>query len=311
MEEEDKTLATPPPLKRKYVRRTHPAINDEQLEAHAEAVKDSAIPETATVEAAPTPPPLTTDWTGKDVILCTPWYRQVNQLTAVAIAAAMGKFGSDKIGWAFCWGDAMIYKSRNKVAEKFMQSGAPWSIWIDDDMIPPFERPAFVRESCGIDASFPDKYLNDMFVTRLLSHQKTLVGSFYVGRTEKGTLQAWPLNTDGQRTIVSPGDELAEMDWVGTGLMLVHRQVFLDIQKKYPELAPGLKKGIRIGQNGEPEEYTFEQPVWDYFLPGHGQGEDVAFCRRARASGHKVYLDKGLRPFHVGAQAWNYHNVKP
>lgn len=36
------------------------------------------------------------------------------------------------------------------------------------------------------------------------------------------------------------------------------------------------------------------------FMPEHGLGEDIAFCRRAKACGHKLYCEPGVRLGHIG-----------
>jgi hypothetical protein len=77
------------------------------------------------------------------------------------------------------------------------------------------------------------------------------------------------------------------VDWIGSGIWLVHRNVFLDIQKKFPELGP-----------------KTANDDWNFFAVDPTQpsnlGEDVAFCRRARAAGHEVWLDEGCRCIHYG-----------
>ena len=83
-------------------------------------------------------------------------------------------------------------------------------------------------------------------------------------------------------------DEVVPVDWVATGCMLVHRTVFEDIQKKYPELKGKTPTGA----------FNFFQPIDD------GSGEDVSFCRRAKASGHQAHIDLGLPVFHVGYKVY-------
>lgn len=36
------------------------------------------------------------------------------------------------------------------------------------------------------------------------------------------------------------------------------------------------------------------------FLPQHGLGEDIAFCKRVRATGHKIYCEPSVRLGHIG-----------
>lgn len=103
------------------------------------------------------------------------------------------------------------------------------------------------------------------------------------------------VNHEAYEASMSFRNEVRPTEWVGTGCMLVHRDVFLEMQKNFPHLKPSAIK-----------------PYWDYFKPGEvdGEGEDVAFCRRAKESGHQPFIDLGLRCMHLGWCAWGSHNVK-
>ena len=80
-------------------------------------------------------------------------------------------------------------------------------------------------------------------------------------------------------------DALVPVDWVAGGCVLVHRQVFVDIRKKF---------GDSLKINAPDYDY-------DYFRELDAErGEDVSFCIRAKESGHQPHVDLGIPVYHVG-----------
>jgi hypothetical protein len=76
-------------------------------------------------------------------------------------------------------------------------------------------------------------------------------------------------------------DAVVEVDWLGTGAMLVHRRVFEDIDKTYPDI------------DG------------NYFHPIDGKtGEDISFCIRAKKAGHATHIDLSVPTFHLGYKTY-------
>ena len=41
------------------------------------------------------------------------------------------------------------------------------------------------------------------------------------------------------------------------------------------------------------------------FFPEHGYGEDLTFCRKARAAGAKLYCDPRIKVGHVGMSVYS------
>lgn len=284
----------------------------------------------------------TAQWQGKDVRLMLPWWKLTNPMTALSVCAFALQYGKEKLGIIPRFGDSMIYNIRNALADQFLESGATWSFWLDDDVIAPFGAPKLFREFTGLsEAEFPDHLLAVNAVEQLKSHPNVkIVGGVYFGRRAKSPpmfgkgmndLAAYQAAKRGQKGLI-------ETDWVATGCLMVHRDVFLDIRKKFPSLCP---KGDREVQAwgfvyNDPEQNNVEvftmaawdvphnalnirvesrmvklpgNPSWQYFQPEPGRGEDVMFCARARAAGHKVYADPAVACLHVGQQAFGLHNV--
>lgn len=240
------------------------------------------------------------DWKGRDLCLCFPVYKSTNAATTWTLLALALDLGADRFRAEMEFGDAMIYKSRNKLADDFLKTGATWSLWIDDDIIAPIGRAGWFKKTCGLPDSYPDRLAGMHVAHRLMEHGKQgmkVVGGLYFGRNTKGRPMFYEgqVHNEAYEASMSHREEVRQTQWVGTGCLLIHRDVFLDIQKTFPNLAP-----------------TQTKTFWDFFKPGEieGEGEDVAFCRRAQQSGHKVFVDLGLKCMHLGLCAWAAHNVK-
>lgn len=192
-----------------------------------------------------------------------------------------------------------IQRARNVLAQRFLASEAQWSLWMDSDMILPFNDPGFYRERLHV-RNVPVEFAKIMTPDRLRRHGRTIVGGVYamreIGQDGKTRLCIQPeLAPRGaedkdlvERLHRGPFNEVVEVGFIATGCALVHRKVYTDIQEKFPELAPK--------REGEP---------WDFFGNDVGrQGEDMHFCRLAREAGHRSFLDCGVFAGHIGNYAF-------
>tara|TARA_R110000868_G_scaffold73521_5_gene213204 strand:- start:452 stop:1405 length:954 start_codon:yes stop_codon:yes gene_type:complete len=237
-------------------------------------------------------PHYTVEWEGRELFVGFPCYKTTNPVTAWCLLAIALDLGKEKVRFDMELGDAMIYHARNRLAEKFLATDAKWMLMIDDDTIPPIGRPEFFKTMCRLPADYPHESASRHVVHRLIGHQKTLVGGCYFGRQPGGALMAAvAVDPAVRRSVLLHEDRLVESDWVGTGCLLIHRTVFEAIRIKFPELAPRT--------TGQP--FNFFQPMQD------GAGEDIAFCMRANAAGHRPHLDLGLQCAHVGYACYASH----
>jgi hypothetical protein len=226
------------------------------------------------------------EFAGRDIFVGFPCYKTTNPVTAFALIAMALDFGKDKIRFDMSIGDAMIYHSRNKIAQKFLETDAKWLLMIDDDIIPCIGRPNWMKSTVPSARNMNDAPLQRHALQRLIGANKTLIGGAYFGRQEGAPLMCSDRSLEPKARAYQ--DEVAPVDWVATGCMLVHRKVFQDIEEKYPELKSPIP-------NGE----------FDYFHPiNSATGEDVSFCKRAKESGHQPYIDLGLPVFHVGYRCY-------
>lgn len=190
--------------------------------------------------------------------------------------------------------DTVIDRSRNMLAHRFLKSGATWSIWLDGDMAVPIANPEWYKWITGANA-VPQEYTCYDTVERLISHQKPVVGGVYGARKFHGPLIVQPeinprhqedkLLCNNLRTGNARG--LAEVEWIGFGCAIVHREVFLEVQRQFPNLAP-----------------ETEFAPWRFFQREGDEGEDEAFCRRVRMCRIPVWLDTQLVLGHIGSMCF-------
>jgi hypothetical protein len=280
-------------------------------------------------------------WEGKEVRILFPCYKQTNPVTAIALIAAALDFGKERIGFDMEMGDAVIENVRNILADRFLKTDAKWSLWIDDDIIPPFGRADMTRQYTGIQPNeMSDAILNQHFVGRLMSHGKKIIGATYFGRRRVSPpmFKEGIDNAQAYQEAKTMKNGIRETEWVATGCLLVHRDVYLDIQKKFPRLGPCPAREIEYMESiyrnkadgreitGSEAEWIPASEVefirvekrkktiparlhWDFFRKEDGSGEDVAFCKRARGAGHQVYVDTGLQCLHLGYMCYGAHNT--
>jgi len=227
------------------------------------------------------------EFAGRDIFVGWPWYKFSNPVTAACQVAMALDFGRDKIRFDMAIGDSKIEHARNRLAHKFLETDAKWLMMIDDDIIPCIGRPAWFRYWVQAARSLADLPLQRHVLHRLVGAGKTLVGASYFGRQEGGALMASDQTLAPRARAYE--DKVVEVDWVGTGCILIHRKVFEDIRSKF----------------GDELKIDVPDYDYDYFRPfDSAHGEDVSFCKRAKDAGHQSHLDLGLPVFHVGYKTY-------
>lgn len=283
-----------------------------------------ASPATSTVVASDT---------RTKVFVAMPWYKDVHPACAFSV---MGLCDRARTAMGLVFDDAYVVHSRNRLGDLFLQTGLEWCLTLDSDMVFPFGNADWFRAYAGV--RWPDKFAGINTLDRLLSHHKTLIGGMYVGRHKKGK----PLYAEGfanaqERVFArkAPQDIIKPTAWVATGSMLIHRSVFLDIEKTFPHLARS--DGKCGGHWFSPSEAALvkavdqaravlAQPTAENAYKALqiletasaltrntsalGQGEDVCFCRRAKQAGHQPYVDFGMVAAHIGTKMYLPENTE-
>ena len=241
-----------------------------------EEVFESPIIESRTPEGMPS---YRCEFGGRDIFVGMVAYKTTNPVTAFVLTALALDFGRDKIRFDMECGNSMIYQARNKLAAKFLETDARWLLMLDDDMIPCIGRPEWMRFWVPSARNVLDLPLQRHIIHKLIGDNKTIVGAAYFERREGAGLVC------SDQSLVPRArqydDAVVEVDWLGTGAMLVHRRVFEDIDKTYPD----------IDKN--------------YFHPIDGKtGEDISFCIRAKKAGHATHIDLSVPTFHLGYKTY-------
>lgn len=267
---------------------------------------------------------------GQKVFLALPWQKNTNPITAFSMANLLDR---RRMSACLNFGDAFVAHSRNTCANLFLKSDCEWMITIDDDVILPGNA-AWFNAHTGFE--LPEKFASMNALDRLLSHKKTLIGGLYFGKHKWGKPMyaegaSIPAEEDYSRQ--APIDLIKPTKWVATGCMLIHREVYLAIEKRYPRLArdktgynsnffsasedtslDAIDRCLKIletgAMDGEKAIKVYEHLVAAKRRPLHlGIGEDVTFCLRASEAGHQAWVDMGLLIGHIGTQIYGPKNT--
>ncbi|MGW3186338.1 hypothetical protein ACWDBT_00580 [Streptomyces ardesiacus] len=154
--------------------------------------------------------------------------------------------------------------SRHDITEMFLASGAAWLLQIDSDMVfSPDQMLTLLRV-----ADAEERPIVAGLCKGFNQHDGQEIGEAF--RVEGGRLTP---------VLDPPANSLLEVALVGTGFMLVHRNVFVRLRAARP--------AARL-------------PWWDYsVVDGQPYAEDYTFCERARQAGYRIWVHTGVRIGHV------------
>lgn len=132
-----------------------------------------------------------------------------------------------------------------------------------------------------------DNWCNAEGLLRLVDADVDIVAAPCRSRCEPLT---WPIRWM-QQTIQRSLNGLIEVETVGTGIMRIRRAV--------------LEKMMAADPDGWYTDATSKAgrswPLFDYGVEAHAWwGEDIRFCRKARAQGFKVWIDPEITTHHIG-----------
>jgi hypothetical protein len=218
---------------------------------------------------------------GRDIFVGFLSYKFTNPVTTMALTALALDFGRDKIRFDLECGNSMIPQARNNLAAKFLETDAKYLFMLDDDIIPCIGRPSWMQAWVPAARQINERALQRHVLSRLVNANKSIIGAAYFERRESESPKIVCSEQKLTPRAKAYEDAIEEVQWIGTGAMLVHRKVFEDIAKN------------EAGLNGA------------FFHPLNGlAGEDVSFCARAKAAGHPIYIDLGIPTFHVGNKTY-------
>lgn len=263
----------------------------------------------------------------KKVLVAMPWYKSTHPITSFCVSQILDR---RRTAAALSCGDAFLVHARNKIVDYFLGTDLDFLLTIDDDMVVPFANSKFFREYTGW-SEFPDPFASFHALDRLLASGKKLIGATYFGKHMKAS----PVFAEGPKLVdeikKGPRDEVRPTNWCGTGCLLIHRDVCLGIEKRFPDLSRGAdgkgfqgftssehhamdvirktKEMLSVGpMDGQKAVRAFQMlidgEVKAKSQSGLGVGEDVIFCRRAAEAGFQPHVDLGLWCGHLGTACY-------
>lgn len=169
--------------------------------------------------------------------------------------------------WLILTNDSLINRIRNQMTATFLETQCSHMMWIDAD----------------IEFSTDD-------VVKLWNMQADIaVGVYAMKKRDEQWFAAWK---DGE--LVKDLDRFdgpIEVDYAGTGFMMIARHVIESLAKTEPSYE---------GVNGQRIPALYMTPVFNDGL----ESEDYHFCRIAREAGFRVTMDPTVRLRHWGEYAY-------
>jgi GT2 family glycosyltransferase len=166
-----------------------------------------------------------------------------------------------------------VSQNRNQLVRAFLESGIEWLWFVDDDMT--FE-PDIVDRLMEVADPTERPIVGALCFAFLLNHDQQVVPTIY-GLGEK----------DGETKLVRhtgyPRDELVQVAATGSGCVLIHRRVFVELAKRWQTPWPWFD----YSEWGHAFSSWGQIPGTDvaYAGPGDHIGEDITFCLRAGSQG--------------------------
>ena len=217
----------------------------------------------------------------------------------------MSRYGVD-VKFSFLFNESLITRARNYLVDEFLRSDCTHLLFLDSDI---HYNPQDVVALLALDKDviggpYPKKSINWNNIAHAARNHpdleprelETLVGE-YVFNVVKGTSQF---------SVTEPLEVLE----IGTGFMLVKREVFDKMAVEYPNIR---YKPDHVGQahfDGSRYIHAYFDTVIDTkeSIVGGGSdrylSEDYMFCQMWRKMGGKIYLCPWMRTQHIGSYAF-------
>ena len=219
--------------------------------------------------------------------------------SSLDLQAVMSKYGVET-KFSFLFNESLITRARNYLVDEFLRSECTHLLFIDSDIhYDPRDVIALLAlDKDVIGAPYPKKSINwGNIASAARKHPnldpkelETLVGE-YVFNVVKGTSQF---------QVTEP----LEVMEIGTGFMMVKRDVFAKYAEAYPEYR---YKPDHVGQaNFDGSRYihayfdTVIDPESERYL-----SEDYMFCQWWRKIGGQIFLCPWMKTQHIGTYAFS------
>ena len=233
----------------------------------------------------------------------------------------------------FAGGDSLIPRVRDKMAAHFLSSNAEWQLQIDDDIIFPYGLgpnlaqfysnwmaqdtfKAFMLEGV-FPAALSINAIDEILRSGIQDGHK-IVGGLYFWRGGQSNFNQSasliPNQKDGGFSVdfkLTP-DNYIKTDKLATGFLLVHREVYEEIAKKFPDEA----HDVPVNVLGKPTQAFYTPMITEEneFRSDTGKtekfrfyrSEDYAFAWRAKQCGYEPILNMNLLLGHQGDHIYSW-----
>jgi hypothetical protein len=218
----------------------------------------------------------------KKVAIATPFYNQMaagsgHDTSMAATMFYIGRYTDWDVDFWPWPGDSYVWRARNGLAKKLMESTYDEMVFIDSD----------------------EEWMVEGFI-KLLSRDVPIVGAGYPAKNQWDSYGCRLYVDENARPQVTE-DGLIRAESIPGGFMKIQKTAFMEIQAGRPD-----DYYIEI-EHGKEARY---QNFFGHIFEDHrATGEDYSFCARARFAGLPVYVepDIWIRHYGVVSHEGNYH----
>ena len=237
------------------------------------------------------------------LMVATPLYGGAEADYLRSVVGLTGAAERANVACSFAWlsNNAAIDRARNVLAAAFLQSDATHLVFIDGDI------------------GFEPEAVLDL-VTRMQGDDRlAVVGApcpkrrvnwgLVASAAAKGLGQGNPAELERYSGVFTLDaldpqagfrvDEPLELARVGTGLMIIRRDVIESLCAGHPELRYAADQLDRESGQANDHLHALFQPMIDPDT-GHLLSDDYAFCRRVRDAGFRIWAAPWMRTTHTG-----------
>lgn len=188
--------------------------------------------------------------------------------------------------------ESLITRARNTLTEIFLRTGYDYLLFIDSDQ--GFDAEMVVKmieeEEMLIGAAVPMKGINWDRVKKAAKEDKEDLSQFTA-------IYNVNISPEQKEILRNNPSQKVEVDYIGTGLMLIHRDVFEQLKDSTPSYKSDQHStgGISYGE----EVYNFWRTEIDQDS-SRLLSEDYNFCKMWKSVGGKIYLAPYVKVVHVG-----------
>lgn len=225
--------------------------------------------------------------------------------SSLDLQTTLAKYGV-QTKFSFLFNESLITRARNYLVDEFLRSDCTHMMFIDSDIhyAPQDILALLALDKDVIGGPYPKKSINWRNVAEAARKHpdmepkelEKLVGE-YVFNVVKGTKEF---------NVTTPVEVLE----IGTGHMMIKREVFTKLKDKFPKIH---YKPDHVGQanfDGSRYIHAYFDTVIDYedSITGGGSdrylSEDYMFCQMWRKIGGEIYLCPWMKTQHIGSYAF-------